>query len=1102
MRRLVPLVLLLGALTAAAPSASVPPAAAAPHHGVARSAAEPLAATRLERLNAPCQDVVWVGARGSGEPSEAEEGGAATLGMGTPVSAAFAGYRARVSDRRVAYWPVDYPAEAISGDLVTAAGRRAYFKGLDVGITDILLVIASRRRLCPQERYVFAGYSQGAMVVHRTLFQIADRKLLPERRILGFVLIADGDQLKDQRGLNLGTAGNGSGRSEGISWINPKAAGETYKPVARRIPTAYRDRTISVCDENDIVCDPENLELPLPWKRVKIHTSHYHVADDPNEAYRAGRILGGRTMNLTAPTPGLQLVSSDPAPITAGSPYEWQFTAGGGVAPYTFEYASYTYFNGYSLGTDGLFSGQNDFDFDGSIEFTLRITDARGQRITQAVTISVLEAVEPTPEPEPGADQLPGPELWSDISVDDATTCGIKPDGSAWCWGDLDDATSALPSPVLEGHTWSAIEVGGGSGTGTTVCAIRADDTLWCWGWIVNDWNSGTQTSAADPRQLPGSWTQVSVGDEHACGVRTDGSAWCWGDNIDGQLGAGIPDLYDARSPVLVSGGGTWQDVSAGGSHTCGTQSDGSGWCWGGNGAGQLGTPAAGEGSDTPVEVVESARWTSLVAAGAGYAGSTYTCGTREDRTAWCWGQTSPLTTDGGWVTGSETPLQVAGDGQWASVSAGTNHRCLLDTEGAAWCWGSNYGAQLGNGKQASYGTFGRVAGDGVWRTIEVGDTAGSSASYTCGIRTDGTAWCWGDRLEGQLGNGTTENVPAPTRVSGGATWASVSVGVYHGCGIRVDRSGWCWGGGYGESLRGSSTQAETSLVPTQIPGGHEWQELSAGAGYSCGVGDAGRLWCWGDNDHQDSGRLGNGTATSTYDLSEVVEPGPWRSVSAGVGHTCGIKEDATAWCWGQNDVGELGSGTDDPYVTRPVEVDGGNLWSAVVTDWRRTCGIQAGGSLWCWGDVGVLGGAPSSRVPQQVGTATSWTGLSSSGEAVCATNSAGELWCWEDGAGAREEGTWTSADVGASKCGIQPDQTVSCWGLNDSGQLGGGTTDPWPEERSVTLWGQWRAVDVQAGTVCAVHSDASLWCWGFRGEGLLGNGTAWYVTRPTPVLG
>src|SRR5690606_31535518 len=123
------------------------------------------------------------------------------------------------------------------------------------------------------------------------------------------------------KGLSLGTAGNNSGRSAGISWVLPKAAGDDYKPVGDYLPRRFRAGTVSVCDENDIVCDFENLRLPPATNRVKIHTTHYHQFKRSNVAHLAGRVIGGRTMNQTSQTPGLQVINANPTPITVDQPY-------------------------------------------------------------------------------------------------------------------------------------------------------------------------------------------------------------------------------------------------------------------------------------------------------------------------------------------------------------------------------------------------------------------------------------------------------------------------------------------------------------------------------------------------------------------------------------------------------------------------------------------------------------------------------------------------------------------------------------------------------------------------------------------------------------
>lgn len=354
---------------------------------------------------------------------------------------------------------------------------------------------------------------------------------------------------------------------------------------------------------------------------------------------------------------------------------------------------------------------------------------------------------------------------WTSVSAGGRHTCGMRPDGTLWCWGhntwgELGIGTSGLgaeksfPVQVDAGTaTWASTSAGGGH-----VCAIRSDGTLWCWGFNFNgEVGDGTTAERSSPVQVGAStdWRSVSAGAGHSCGIRSDSSLWCWGGNPHGELGnntdAGglTPGLVDAGTPH-------WASVSAGGGHTCGTRTDGTLWCWGFNFDGQLGQ------------------------------------GTRADKSF---------------------PEQVGTGIDWVSVSAGGSHTCATQSDGSLWCWGDNSYGQLGNGTGADNGSPGQVDGGSDWTSVSAGDR------HTCGTRSNGTLWCWGNGADGALGNGTSGlNVvrTTPVQVSGGATdWASVSGGGSHSCATRTDQTLWCWGANWFGQL-GDHSQTDQP-VPAHV---------------------------------------------------------------------------------------------------------------------------------------------------------------------------------------------------------------------------------------------------------------------------------------------
>jgi alpha-tubulin suppressor-like RCC1 family protein len=120
--------------------------------------------------------------------------------------------------------------------------------------------------------------------------------------------------------------------------------------------------------------------------------------------------------------------------------------------------------------------------------------------------------------------------------------------------------------------------------------------------------------------------SSVALGEYHTCAVKTDGSLWCWGDNGYGQLGDGTNT--SRTTPVQITSGVS--SVALGFSHTCAIKQDGSLWCWGWNDYGQLGD-GTNTSKNTPVQIMSS----GVVVVALEYA---HTCAIKQDGSLWCWG--------------------------------------------------------------------------------------------------------------------------------------------------------------------------------------------------------------------------------------------------------------------------------------------------------------------------------------------------------------------------------------------------------------------------------------------------------------------------------
>src|SRR5207249_4507377 len=139
---------------------------------------------------------------------------------------------------------------------------------------------------------------------------------------------------------------------------------------------------------------------------------------------------------------------------------------------------------------------------------------------------------------------------------------------------------------------------------------------------------------------------------------------------------------------------------------------------------------------------------------------------------------------------------------------------CGVTTDGTAYCWGSNTHGELGDGTTTQQATPVPVAGNLRFATISAG------SAHSCGVTTSGDAYCWGANPDGRLGDGTTTQAPAPVPVAGGFAFTTVRVGDNHSCGVTTSREAYCWGANdLGQLGNGTRTPSPTPApVATGTP--------------------------------------------------------------------------------------------------------------------------------------------------------------------------------------------------------------------------------------------------------------------------------------------
>jgi hypothetical protein len=354
-------------------------------------------------------------------------------------------------------------------------------------------------------------------------------------------------------------------------------------------------------------------------------------------------------------------------------------------------------------------------------------------------------------------------------------------------------------------------------------------------------------------------------------------------------------------------------------------------------------------------------------------------------------------------------------------IAGGYDQNCAIMTDGSVYCWGSNLEGEVGDG----------TSGNNRLQPVKVinlpvpavalgadGIYLGVNPVYTantCAVLNDGTVWCWGDNTFGELGQGNTTPYAGPVKVVGVANVAKIAVGGAHVCALTSNHQLYCWGrNGFGEV--GNGTVNSPVLVPTLIqPGGAQFSTLavSAGATFTCAVRTDNSVYCWGQNT---SGQLGIGNQTQM--TTPTLVPGAAGAIGITSGRFFNCTWTGTKnYCWGRNQGGELGVGqAAGSYLSVPTLVPGVPAATSIAAGDYHAMAITPTG-VFGWGADG------NGQLGDGLNTNIQW-----SAEQVFPVGSYSKLSMSE-----------------TTTCGLSPTKGEQCWGSGVSGQLGnGGSMDSW----------------------------------------------------------
>ncbi len=371
---------------------------------------------------------------------------------------------------------------------------------------------------------------------------------------------------------------------------------------------------------------------------------------------------------------------------------------------------------------------------------------------------------------------------------------------------------------------------------------------------------------------------QISAGHFHTCARYVSGKVACWGKNAEGQIGDGLAPAVEpfAGVPRFVVGLADTgaEQISCGEADNCALMKDGKVQCWGANDEAQLGVGDADDhlGGTTVIGVGGSPATRGLEAAG----GDAFNCAILASGKASCWGSNAYGRLGSGSaptaLARSPIPTEVVGLADAVAMSAGESHACAVRANGTVLCWGNNDFDQLGlgeldGGQPAFSATPVPVAGITDARAIELGE------KHSCAYTAANEIWCWGSNSKGQLGDNGASGAMSPTPVK---------------------------------------------VVGLTVP-----KEVSGAGEHTCARTENGAVFCWGDNGFGQGGQDPATVAQSPVPVKVAGLPGGASSVTVGNEHSCAMLISGDVYCWGHNDLGELGDQLHEAQSATVVKVQG-----------------------------------------------------------------------------------------------------------------------------------------------------------------------------------
>ncbi len=320
-------------------------------------------------------------------------------------------------------------------------------------------------------------------------------------------------------------------------------------------------------------------------------------------------------------------------------------------------------------------------------------------------------------------------------------------------------------------------------------------------------------------------------------------------------------------------------------------------------------------------------------------------------------------------------------------------------------------------------------------------------------------------------------------------------------------------------SVRGEARLTVTGGDGTPVP----FSQIRTAFSHTCALSKSGAAYCWGLND---TGQVGDGTTGNIRKIPTLVSGGmSFVAIAPGYKHTCALTAGGAAWCWGANEVGQLGGGDSSGSRLAPSLVVGGHVFVDISANNSDTCARTAPGVTWCWGGnwMWALGdGTPFAKLsPTAVVGGLRFVRMATGISHSCAIAGGGAAYCW----GVGQSGVLGDSTEGAVRpgpypvsgglqfsrigvghyhtCGLLTGGAANCWGSNARGAVGDGSTTTRNVPTATSGGMSFVEIEVSEAHTCALTAGGAAWCWGYNSPGgELGDGTTATRLVPTAVAG